>query len=338
MLIISDLVGRRNCGVDTHDLGAPCHSTFRNAAGHVRADARIPDDVVERYGGGFIGMLRPDQYRRMLAALPEGMLHVHTEVAEIADRGDHVELTLKDGSTVRTPLLVGADGIDSTVRTHVWGASPKREHRLQIIGGYCPMSDVAPSASSIREPQQARSRASWLRVVAAGRDLLAEGGYDALTISEVCRRAGVTAPSIYARVDGRAGLLRAVYEDVMQDVVASEDELFGSAEPSVAGAVGAAATVFDRHSALMGAIIRQAVEDPWLLSHGAMTSRRLRSRIAGALHARSAEAAASAARVVYEACVFRTIYGPTFWSDEPETLDEFCARLTRVAEGVLGDG
>jgi 2-polyprenyl-6-methoxyphenol hydroxylase-like FAD-dependent oxidoreductase len=64
------------------------------------------------------------------------MLHVHTEVAGIADRGDHVELTLKDGSTAQTPLLVGADGIDSMVRARLWGPSPKREHRLHIIGGY----------------------------------------------------------------------------------------------------------------------------------------------------------------------------------------------------------
>jgi 2-polyprenyl-6-methoxyphenol hydroxylase-like FAD-dependent oxidoreductase len=123
-------------GVDTTDLGAPCHSTFRSASGHVRADIEIPDDVVERYGGGFIGMLRPDLYRRMLAALPEGMLRVHTEVTAIDDRGDQVVLTLKDGSRVRTPLLIGADGIDSMVRAHLWGASPKREHRLHIIGGY----------------------------------------------------------------------------------------------------------------------------------------------------------------------------------------------------------
>lgn len=123
-------------GVDTTDLGAPCHSTFRNARGGIRADVQIPDDVVTAYGGGFIGMLRPDLYRRMLAALPDGMLQTNQEVVGIRDTGGEVLLTLKDGSTRRTPLLIGADGIDSIVRTHLWGVSPKREHRLQIIGGY----------------------------------------------------------------------------------------------------------------------------------------------------------------------------------------------------------
>jgi len=123
-------------GVDVADLGAPCHSTFRNARGKVRADVQIPQDVVTRYGGGFIGMLRPDLYRRMLAAIPEDMLLTGQEVTGIRDAGDHVELTMKDGSTRITPLLVGADGIDSAVRTHLWGAAPKREHRLHVIGGY----------------------------------------------------------------------------------------------------------------------------------------------------------------------------------------------------------
>jgi len=97
---------------------------------------QIPDDVIARYGGGFIGMLRPDLYRRMLAALPEGTLLTDQEVTGIHEDADAVVLTLKDGSTRRTPLLIGADGIDSRVRAHLWGSSPKREHRLQIIGGY----------------------------------------------------------------------------------------------------------------------------------------------------------------------------------------------------------
>ncbi|WP_285115598.1 NAD(P)/FAD-dependent oxidoreductase [Leifsonia sp. fls2-241-R2A-40a] len=127
----------RAMGVDTTDLGAPCHTTFRSAGGHVRADIRIPESVTAEFGGGFIGMLRPDLYERMLAALPDGMLRTHQEVVSIHDGGqDVVLLGLADGSTIETPVLVGADGIDSMVRAQLWGASEKRDHRLHIIGGY----------------------------------------------------------------------------------------------------------------------------------------------------------------------------------------------------------
>lgn len=126
----------RDMGVDVEDLGAPCHTTFRNTKGNIRADIQIPSTVVEQYGGGFIGLLRPDLYKRMLAALPDGMLAVDKEVASFRDQGAHVELTMKDGSIVNTPLLVGADGIDSMVRKSLWGDSPRREHRLHILGGY----------------------------------------------------------------------------------------------------------------------------------------------------------------------------------------------------------
>lgn len=126
----------REMGVDMTGLGAPNHSTFQNVKGHVRADIRIPQHVIDEYGGGFIGLLRPDLYRRMLAALPDGALRTAQEVTSIDDRGEQVRLTLRDGQAVSTPLLVGADGIDSMVRRHLWGDSPKRDHRLHIIGGY----------------------------------------------------------------------------------------------------------------------------------------------------------------------------------------------------------
>jgi len=123
-------------GVDVTDLGSPCHSTFRNMSGHVRAEIVIDPAIVAEFGGGFIGMLRPDLYRRMLAAIPDGMLRTGQEVVGISDRGDYVELTMGDGEIVNTPVLIGADGIDSTVRKHLWGDTPKREHNLHIIGGF----------------------------------------------------------------------------------------------------------------------------------------------------------------------------------------------------------
>lgn len=123
-------------GVDVDDLGAPCHTTFRNARGAVRAEVRLPDDVVRDYGGGFIGMLRPELYRRMLAAMPEGVLRTGVTVTRIEDGEGAARVHLADGTTIDAGVIVGADGIHSMVRTHLWGEEPIRSHRLHIIGGY----------------------------------------------------------------------------------------------------------------------------------------------------------------------------------------------------------
>jgi len=139
----------KEMGVDVEDLGAPCHTTFRNArTGHVRADIKLPEDVIEKYQGGFIGMLRPVLYERMLAALPSHVLEVNRTVTGIEDHGDGVTLTFDDGTSVETPVLIGADGIDSLVRKHLWGDSPKREHRLHIIGGF---TDALPASAEAGE-------------------------------------------------------------------------------------------------------------------------------------------------------------------------------------------
>lgn len=123
-------------GVDTEDLGAPCRVTFRNAAGKVRAEVRLPDEVVREYGGGFIGLLRRALYDRMLAALPEGVLRLGRSVTGLEDAGDAVRLRLDDGSVVAADVVVGADGINSVVRKTLWGEEPIRRQRLHLVGGW----------------------------------------------------------------------------------------------------------------------------------------------------------------------------------------------------------
>src|SRR3954464_6949674 len=74
----------RALGVDTHDLGAPTHSEFRNVRGKVRVDVKLDEDVRQAFGGGFIGLLRPELYERMLAAIPDGVIR-------FGQRGDPAE-------------------------------------------------------------------------------------------------------------------------------------------------------------------------------------------------------------------------------------------------------
>ena len=61
-------------GVDTTDLGAASMTQLRRYDGRVRAEFVIPDEVAEAYQGGFIGLLRWGLYKRMVEALPSGVL------------------------------------------------------------------------------------------------------------------------------------------------------------------------------------------------------------------------------------------------------------------------
>lgn len=86
-------------------------------------------------------------------------------------------------------------------------------------------SSPAPSASpqaddplpGVHPPRQARSRATFERIVAAARALMAEGGMDAVTVQEVVRRADVGVGSFYARFDGREALVRYLHDELWSD-------------------------------------------------------------------------------------------------------------------------
>lgn len=123
-------------GVDTKDLGAGCQSEFRRADGKVRAVVRLPKEIIKTYGGGFIGMLRPQLYKRLLETIPAGVLRLNTQVESFDEDADGVHIHLSDGTVIDADVLVGADGIDSMVRKNLWGDLPKREHNLHIIGGF----------------------------------------------------------------------------------------------------------------------------------------------------------------------------------------------------------
>jgi len=123
-------------GVDIDDLGAPANSEFRRDDGKLRARIRLPQSVKDEYGGGFIGLLRPGLYRRMLAALPEGTIRYDSEVTSFTDTGNSVLVHLRDGDDVEADVLVGADGIHSVVRRGLWGEQPIRHQKLHLVAGY----------------------------------------------------------------------------------------------------------------------------------------------------------------------------------------------------------
>ena len=160
----------RALGVDTDDLGAPTDAEFRNVRGKVRAHVKLDAEVKRAYGGGFIGLLRPELYERMLAAIPDGVIRFSQQVDRIEQDERAVTLHFADGTTAEHDVLIGGDGIDSLVRRTLWGEEPKREHKLHIFGGFtfAEVEGTIPNKCVVSHNRTVQG--SWTSIRHKGRD------------------------------------------------------------------------------------------------------------------------------------------------------------------------
>ncbi len=104
---------------------------FVDAAGKPRARLRY-DTFVKAAGGRVQSIMRPDIELALREHLPDTVdLRYATSVTGVEDGTDRVRVTLTGGEVLDADLLVGADGIHSTVRELVFG--PERDF-LRFLG------------------------------------------------------------------------------------------------------------------------------------------------------------------------------------------------------------
>lgn len=77
------------------------------------------------------------------------------------------------------------------------------------------MSTDRPYSSSLREEQALQTR---LRVRRAARELFAAQGFASTTIAQIARSAGVSAATVYAAFESKAGIVVAMLEELEEDV------------------------------------------------------------------------------------------------------------------------
>jgi salicylate hydroxylase len=78
------------------------------------------------FGSPHYQMHRADVLRTLVGALPTERVHVGHRLTGVVDHGDRIEAEFENGVTINADVLVGADGIHSTVRRILFG--PEQPH------------------------------------------------------------------------------------------------------------------------------------------------------------------------------------------------------------------
>jgi salicylate hydroxylase len=95
------------------------------------------------FGAPYYHFHRADLLAALAGALPADLVHLGRRLTAFADQGDGVELRFADGSRARADVLVGADGIHSTVRHGLFGPEQPRFTGCIAYRGLVPAGRLA---------------------------------------------------------------------------------------------------------------------------------------------------------------------------------------------------
>ena len=211
-----------------------------------------------------------------------------------------------------------------------------------------------PSTSTLRPPQQSRSRKTLDRIVAAALELISEQGVDGATVQEIVRRSGTSVGSFYHRFSSKDDLLRYLEERVWDEATDRWEALWREEagddrelEVSLGRAVGALVEAYRADLGVRTAL--SGVGSP--AGSGAGRARAFRDRVRGDLR----EAILAFRRQISHPdpergveVAFRLLLGglrelgPTPEGDGPDDGflcdEELTRELSRALAGYLGAG
>src|SRR6478672_1210352 len=128
--------------------------------------------------------------------------------------------------------------------------------------------------TTVRPPKQKRSQQSLERVLDASVRLQQESGFDAFTIQDVSKRAGVSVGAIYARFGNKESLLRVVHRHAMESLrpehegVEAVDTRASDVRQVIVEAVRAVADIFRDNEALLRAFMHLGAVDDEIARRG----------------------------------------------------------------------
>jgi salicylate hydroxylase len=112
--------------------------------GRTLQHAPLGRTVEAAFGAPYYHFHRADLLRALASALPPERVHFRHRLAAIRDRGDGVDVRFENGAEIVADVLVGADGIHSTVRRLLFGPEEPRFTGCIAYRGLVPAARLAP--------------------------------------------------------------------------------------------------------------------------------------------------------------------------------------------------
>lgn len=100
-------------------------------------------EVEAKFGSPHYQMHRADLVTALARALPAERVHVGHRFVSFVDHGDTVDVRFENGESFRADLLIGADGIHSSVRQALFGPEQPRFTGFVAYRGLVPTSRLA---------------------------------------------------------------------------------------------------------------------------------------------------------------------------------------------------
>ena len=131
---------------------------------------------------------------------------------------------------------------------------------------------VTRSAELVRPAKQARSRATRDRLLAAGRELLEGGAFDAIHVADIARNAGCSVGAFYQRFPDKDAFLTVLIETAVAEIVADANRFAADErrsgtpfEETLTNCMRHWAKVFKTHQGLYRTILKRSLDndDSW---------------------------------------------------------------------------
>ena len=94
--------------------------------GAVTSELQLGRDVESKFGAPYLFLHRADLHAMIASTVPQGVVRFNMKLAALEQSARRVALTFADGSVAHADAVVGADGVHSLVREHLFGGEQPR--------------------------------------------------------------------------------------------------------------------------------------------------------------------------------------------------------------------